>query len=82
MISVSANLFGRQKILSMKLFLRYGRKLVKERVILGLSGGVDSSVLAALLHQAIGEQLTCIFVDTGLLRLNETQEVQAVFCCA
>ena len=40
-------------------------------MILGLSGGVDSSVAAALIHRAIGDQLTCIFVDTGLLRLNE-----------
>ncbi|MCC2666975.1 MAG: guaA 1 [Gammaproteobacteria bacterium] len=48
-------------------------------VILGLSGGVDSSVVAALLHRAIGEQLVCVFVDTGLLRLNEAQEVQALF---
>jgi GMP synthase (glutamine-hydrolysing) len=50
-----------------------------ERVILGLSGGVDSSVAAALLHQAIGEQLTCIFVNNGLLRGNEAQTVQNVF---
>lgn len=50
-----------------------------EHVILGLSGGVDSSVLAVLLHRAIGKQLTCIFVDTGLLRLDEAQEVQALF---
>jgi len=50
-----------------------------ESVILGLSGGVDSSVLAVLLHQAIGKQLTCVFVDTGLLRLNEGKEVQALF---
>ncbi len=42
-----------------------------EEVILGLSGGVDSSVAAALLHRAIGDQLTCVFVDHGLLRLNE-----------
>lgn len=49
---------------------------VKENlVILGLSGGVDSSVTAALLHKAIGKQLICIFVDTGLLRLNEAEEV-------
>jgi GMP synthase (glutamine-hydrolysing) len=50
-----------------------------EHVILGLSGGVDSSVVAALLHKAIGKQLTCVFVDTGLLRLHEASEVQALF---
>ena len=48
-------------------------------VILGLSGGVDSSVVAALLHQAIGEQLTCIFVDTGMLRYGEGDQVMATF---
>ncbi|MGD8886115.1 MAG: glutamine-hydrolyzing GMP synthase [Gammaproteobacteria bacterium] len=48
-------------------------------VILGLSGGVDSSVVAALLHKAIGEQLTCVFVDNGLLRLHEGDEVMATF---
>ena len=47
--------------------------------ILGLSGGVDSSVVAVLLHKAIGDQLTCVFVDTGLLRLNEAEQVQAIF---
>ncbi len=50
-----------------------------ERVICGLSGGVDSSVAAVLLHEAIGDQLTCIFVDTGLLRAGEAQEVEALF---
>jgi GMP synthase (glutamine-hydrolysing) len=50
-----------------------------EEVILGLSGGVDSSVAAALIHRAIGEQLTCVFVDTGLLRLNEGQQVIDTF---
>jgi GMP synthase (glutamine-hydrolysing) len=50
-----------------------------EGVLLGLSGGVDSSVAALLLHQAIGDQLTCVFVDTGLLRLNEADEIKAVF---
>jgi GMP synthase (glutamine-hydrolysing) len=50
-----------------------------DHVILGLSGGVDSSVLAALLHQALGKQLTCIFVDTGLLRLHESHQVQTLF---
>ena len=49
------------------------------KVICGLSGGVDSSVVAKLLHEAIGEQLVCIFVDTGLLRLNEGQQVQQHF---
>ena len=44
-----------------------------DEVVLGLSGGVDSAVAAALIHRAIGEQLTCIFVDTGLLRLNEAE---------
>ena len=50
-----------------------------ERVLLALSGGVDSSVVAALLHKAIGKQLTCIFVDTGLLRLNEGDQVMKTF---
>jgi GMP synthase (glutamine-hydrolysing) len=50
-----------------------------DRVILGLSGGVDSSVVAALLHKAIGDQLTCVFVDTGLLRLHEGDQVMATF---
>ncbi|TAL95197.1 MAG: glutamine-hydrolyzing GMP synthase [Paraburkholderia sp.] len=50
-----------------------------EHVILGLSGGVDSSVAAALLHRAIGDQLTCVFVDHGLLRLNEAEQVMATF---
>jgi GMP synthase (glutamine-hydrolysing) len=50
-----------------------------ERVILGLSGGVDSSVAAALLHKAIGDQLTCIFVNNGLLRGREARVVQEVF---
>lgn len=50
-----------------------------EHVILGLSGGVDSSVVAALLHRALGKQLTCVFVDTGLLRLNEGDQVMAAF---
>jgi GMP synthase (glutamine-hydrolysing) len=50
-----------------------------EEVILGLSGGVDSSVAAALIHKAIGPQLTCVFVDTGLLRLNEAEQVVDTF---
>ena len=51
----------------------------KEEVILGLSGGVDSSVAAALIHRAIGDQLTCVFVDNGLLRLNEATQVMETF---
>ena len=50
-----------------------------EEVILGLSGGVDSSVAAALIHKSIGPQLTCVFVDTGLLRLNEAEQVVDTF---
>ena len=50
-----------------------------KRVICGLSGGVDSSVAAVLIHEAIGEQLTCVFVDHGLLRLNEADEVVTMF---
>jgi GMP synthase (glutamine-hydrolysing) len=49
------------------------------RVICGLSGGVDSTVAAVLIHDAIGDQLTCIFVDHGLMRLNEAEEVVALF---
>ncbi|MCX7183352.1 MAG: glutamine-hydrolyzing GMP synthase [Nitrosospira sp.] len=51
----------------------------KDQVILGLSGGVDSSVAAALIHRAIGKQLTCVFVDNGLLRLNEAEQVMNTF---
>jgi GMP synthase (glutamine-hydrolysing) len=55
------------------------KEVGRERVILGLSGGVDSSVAAALLHKAIGDQLTCIFVNNGLLRGHEPQVVRDVF---
>ena len=54
-------------------------KVGSDHVILGLSGGVDSSVVAALLHKAIKDQLTCVFVDTGLLRLHEGDQVMATF---
>ncbi|WP_071870350.1 glutamine-hydrolyzing GMP synthase [Atopomonas hussainii] len=50
-----------------------------KKVLLGLSGGVDSSVVAALLHKAIGDQLTCVFVDNGLLRLHEGDQVMTMF---
>ncbi|MDP2241601.1 MAG: glutamine-hydrolyzing GMP synthase [Burkholderiales bacterium] len=50
-----------------------------DEVVLGLSGGVDSSVAAALIHRAIGKQLTCVFVDNGLLRLNEAEQVMQTF---
>src|SRR5688572_19830058 len=49
------------------------------RAICGLSGGVDSAVAAALVHRAIGDQLTCIFVDTGLLRMHEREQVERTF---
>ena len=55
------------------------KQVGKDRVICGVSGGVDSTVVAGLLHEAIGDQLTCIFVDTGLMRLNEAQEVVSLF---
>jgi GMP synthase (glutamine-hydrolysing) len=58
---------------------RIREQVGKEEVILGLSGGVDSSVAAALIHKAIGEQLTCVFVDHGLLRLDEGAQVMKTF---
>jgi GMP synthase (glutamine-hydrolysing) len=65
-------------------FVEHSTRLVREqvgsgKVICGLSGGVDSSVVAALLQKAIGEQLTCIFVDNGLLRKNERELVESTF---
>ncbi|HEV2806646.1 MAG TPA: glutamine-hydrolyzing GMP synthase [Chthoniobacterales bacterium] len=58
---------------------RVRRQVGDQKVVLGLSGGVDSSVVAALLHKAIGDQLTCIFVNNGLLRAREEEIVQRVF---
>src|SRR5882757_2651232 len=55
------------------------KQVGKGKVICGLSGGVDSSVAAVLIHEAIGEQLTCIFVDTGLMRAGESEEVVSLF---
>jgi GMP synthase (glutamine-hydrolysing) len=59
--------------------IRICQQVGSDRVILGLSGGVDSSVAAALIHRAIGSQLTCVFVDNGLLRLGEGDQVMATF---
>ncbi|ACA85846.1 glutamine-hydrolyzing GMP synthase [Shewanella woodyi] len=58
---------------------RLKQQIGDDEVILGLSGGVDSSVVAMLLHRAIGDKLTCVFVDNGLLRLNEAQQVMDMF---
>jgi GMP synthase (glutamine-hydrolysing) len=58
---------------------RIRREVGSDKVLLGLSGGVDSSVLAALLHRAVGAQLICVFVDHGLLRLGEGDQVMATF---
>ncbi len=75
---------GCQKSWTMKSFIRHSvdetKSLVGDkRVILGLSGGVDSSVAALLLYRAIGKQLTCIFVDNGLLRQGEAEQVKRLF---
>ena len=59
--------------------VRIREQVGSDKVLLGLSGGVDSSVVAALLHRAIGDQLTCVFVDNGLLRLGEGDHVMATF---
>ncbi|MGL4957557.1 MAG: glutamine-hydrolyzing GMP synthase, partial [Plesiomonas sp.] len=59
--------------------VRMREQIGNDHVILGLSGGVDSSVTALLLHRAIGERLTCVFVDNGLLRLNEADQVMEMF---
>ena len=59
--------------------VRIKEQVGDQEVLLALSGGVDSSVVAALLHRAIGKQLTCVFVDNGLLRLNEGDQVMATF---
>ncbi|MBQ7721601.1 MAG: glutamine-hydrolyzing GMP synthase [Kiritimatiellae bacterium] len=58
---------------------RLRETIADDEVVLGLSGGVDSSVAAVLLHKAIGQRLHCIFVDNGLLRANEAEEVEAMF---
>jgi GMP synthase (glutamine-hydrolysing) len=58
---------------------RIREQVGRDQVLLGLSGGVDSSVVAALLHEALGDQLVCVFVDTGLLRLHEGDHLMALF---
>ena len=78
-VSASAKRTGLQKISLMILTKEIKDQVGDKKVLLGLSGGVDSSVVAALLHQAIGNQLTCVFVDNGLLRLNEGDEVMKTF---
>ena len=55
------------------------RRVGQDKIILGLSGGVDSSVAAILIHRAVGDRLTCIFVDNGLLRKNEVEKVEKIF---
>ena len=70
---------GRWARSSKKLATRVRKQVGDDKVVLGLSGGVDSSVTAALLHKAIGDQLTCIFVNNGLLRAREEEIVQRVF---
>ncbi len=71
--------FWNSKNIASDSILKVREKVGDDQVLLGLSGGVDSSVVAALLGNAIGKQLTCVFVDNGLLRLNEAQEVMDTF---
>lgn len=78
------NICGCSNTWSMSSFLesaveKIRKQVGNKRVICGVSGGVDSTVVAALIHKAIGDQLTCIFVDLGILRKNERQEVEQRF---
>jgi len=66
-------------IIAEEMITRLRDQIGKDKVLLALSGGVDSSVVAALLHKAIGDQLTCVFIDHGLLRLNERQHIEQIF---
>src|SRR5205085_4408234 len=76
---------GAEPTWTMSGFVQTWVPLIRERVgdrrvLCALSGGVDSTVTAALIHRAIGERLTCIFVDNGLLRAGEAEQVVPVFC--
>ena len=78
------NICGCKKSWTMKSFVRKATEEIKtevgdKKVILGLSGGVDSSVATALLHRAIGKHLTCVFVDNGLLRKDEGEKIKSLF---
>lgn len=73
-----ANAWTADNIIDMRV-AQLKEQIGDEQVLLGLSGGVDSSVVAGLLHKAIGDQLTCVFVDNGLLRLHEGDQVMQVF---
>lgn len=73
-----ANAWTADNIIDMRV-VQLKEQIGDEQVLLGLSGGVDSSVVAGLLHKAIGDQLTCVFVDNGLLRLHEGDQVMQVF---
>lgn len=74
-----ANTNWRPKQIADEAIISIRHQVGSEKVLLALSGGVDSSVVAALLHKAIGNNLVCVFVDTGLLRLNEAQHVLKMF---
>jgi GMP synthase (glutamine-hydrolysing) len=58
---------------------RIREQVGQDKAVLGLSGGVDSSVAALLVHKAIGDRLTCVFVDQGMMRLNEAEQVVEMF---
>ena len=70
---------GQQKTFIEDAVARIKEQVGDDEVILGLSGGVDSSVVALLLHRAIGKNLHCVFVDNGLLRLHEGDQVMEMF---
>ncbi|MEC7120466.1 MAG: glutamine-hydrolyzing GMP synthase, partial [Pseudomonadota bacterium] len=77
-VCACGNLWNPENIIELRIE-QLRQQIGDEKVLLGLSGGVDSSVVAALLHRAIGDQLTCVFVDNGLLRLHEGDQVMQMF---